>query len=309
MNSMNFIVFDLEWNQPEGIPKEERVKLPFEIIEIGAVKLNAEGKLVSKFSRLIKPVVYDRINWRIKKMLQLKPGELESGKSFKETAEEFLTWCGDDYIFCTWGGQDLTELQRNMAYFDMPPLSERPIRYLDVQKIYARMNGVRNQISLETAVDALGIVKDVAFHRAFSDAYYTSKILALIPAQIINSVYAYDLYSLPVEDKEELHIRDEDSYTYYSRRYEAKEDILKKQKILAVKCPVCGATLKRKIKWFGHAGRPLHSGAVCPEHRYVAGVLKIRQGETGGYFAEKNVKLVTEEEFNELKERRDKNSK
>ena len=196
-----------------------------------------------------------------------------------------------------------------MAYFDMPPLSERPIKYLDVQKIYARMNGVRNQISLETAVDALGIVKDVPFHRAFSDAYYTSKILALIPAQIINSVYAYDLYSLPVEDKEELHIRDEDSYTYYSRRYEAKEDILKKQKILAVKCPVCGATLKRKIKWFGHAGRPLHSGAVCPEHGYVAGVLKIRQGETGGYFAEKNVKLVTEEEFNELKERRDKNER
>ena len=39
---MDYIVFDLEWNQcPDG--KEREVPaLPFEIIEIGAVKLNSE---------------------------------------------------------------------------------------------------------------------------------------------------------------------------------------------------------------------------------------------------------------------------
>ena len=37
---MNYIVFDLEWNQcPYGKEKENK-KLPFEIIEIGAVKLD-----------------------------------------------------------------------------------------------------------------------------------------------------------------------------------------------------------------------------------------------------------------------------
>lgn len=38
---MNYIVFDLEWNQcPYGKDKENQ--RPFEIIEIGAVKLNGK---------------------------------------------------------------------------------------------------------------------------------------------------------------------------------------------------------------------------------------------------------------------------
>ena len=185
---MNYIVFDLEWNQPEdGLKTEERV-LPFEIIEIGAVKLNEEMELVSKFNRLIKPQVYHSINWRIRKMLELKPGELESGMPFPKAAAEFFEWCGDDYVFCTWGSQDLTELQRNMNYYDMPKLSDRPIRYINVQKLYGAMNGIPSQTrALEGAVDALGIEKDVPFHRAYSDAYYTSKILKLI-IQLFTSI-------------------------------------------------------------------------------------------------------------------------
>lgn len=41
---MNYIVFDLEWNQnPEG-KKTRNDKLPFEIIEIGAVKVNSRKR-------------------------------------------------------------------------------------------------------------------------------------------------------------------------------------------------------------------------------------------------------------------------
>ena len=37
---MNYIVFDLEWNQSPGGKRWSNSRLPFEIIEIGAVKLN-----------------------------------------------------------------------------------------------------------------------------------------------------------------------------------------------------------------------------------------------------------------------------
>ncbi len=45
----NYIVFDLEWNQsPEG--KGNSIEnLPFEIIEIGAVKLDSHLQLISEF--------------------------------------------------------------------------------------------------------------------------------------------------------------------------------------------------------------------------------------------------------------------
>lgn len=46
---MNYIVFDLEWNQSPGGKRWSNSRLPFEIIEIGAVKLN-EKKLWIAFS-------------------------------------------------------------------------------------------------------------------------------------------------------------------------------------------------------------------------------------------------------------------
>ena len=53
-----YIVFDLEWNQnPYGKEMSED-HLTFEIIEIGAVKLDESLKVVTTFSRLICPQVY-----------------------------------------------------------------------------------------------------------------------------------------------------------------------------------------------------------------------------------------------------------
>ena len=57
---MNYIVFDLEWNQSPGGKRWSNSRLPFEIIEIGAIKLNEEKEIVDSFQRLIKPQVY---NW------------------------------------------------------------------------------------------------------------------------------------------------------------------------------------------------------------------------------------------------------
>ena len=48
---MNYIVLDLEWNQcPYGKAKEIE-KLPFEIIEIGAVKMNEKKEIIDTYHR------------------------------------------------------------------------------------------------------------------------------------------------------------------------------------------------------------------------------------------------------------------
>ena len=299
---MNYIVFDLEWNQPEGLDSKSR-PLPFEIIEIGAVRLNENFELVSKFSRIIKPQVYNRLNRHIVKMLSLKPGELEKGGSFENVAGKFLEWCGDDYIFCTWGNQDLTELQRNMNYYTMAPLSEKPFRYIDVQRLYSIMINDMQQYALETAVDRMKIVKDVQFHRAYSDAYYTSKILKLISSDIIEGNPAYDVYHLPASKDEEIHVSTATGYTTYSRAFNSKEEILEDQVLLTLWCPVCkGRALKRKINWFNHSGKNYHAAGKCPEHGYVTGLMRIRPGELGGFYAEKITSLASEHDFLKLSE-------
>ena len=63
---MNYIVFDLEWNQcPYGKEKENK-KLPFEIIEIGAVKLDENRNVIDSFQEIVKPAVYHRLHFRTK---------------------------------------------------------------------------------------------------------------------------------------------------------------------------------------------------------------------------------------------------
>ena len=300
---MNYIVFDLEWNQPDDGKKTEERVLPFEIIEIGAVKLNEELEPVSEFNRLIKPQVYHSINWRIKKMLELKPGELEKGTPFPEAATEFLEWCGDDYVFCTWGSQDLTELQRNMNYYEMPALSDKPIKYMNVQKMYGAMNGIPSQTrALEGAVDAMGIDKDVPFHRAYSDAYYTSKILKLIPEEIRKKYKAYDVYHLPKSRKTQLKLKEGEKQIVISTAYPSKEALMEDGIFTAIACANCnGKAVKQKIRWHTLNQKVYDAAGKCKDHGYLASRIRIKHSDDGAVYGEKSTHYISEEEFLEMK--------
>lgn len=60
---MNYIVFDLEWNQSPGGKRWSNSRLPFEIIEIGAVKLNEKKEIVDSFHKwfLQKPRLWTEV--------------------------------------------------------------------------------------------------------------------------------------------------------------------------------------------------------------------------------------------------------
>ena len=53
-----YIVFDLEWNQSAEGKSGEVSALPFEIIELGAVKLDSRLRPLGEFARFIRPAVY-----------------------------------------------------------------------------------------------------------------------------------------------------------------------------------------------------------------------------------------------------------
>ena len=58
---MNYIVMDLEWNQCPYGKKQEDPKMPFEIIEIGAVKLDSSFHELGTFHETIHPVLYKKL--------------------------------------------------------------------------------------------------------------------------------------------------------------------------------------------------------------------------------------------------------
>ena len=79
---MNYIVFDLEWNQSPGGKKYSNSRLPFEIIEIGAVKMNEQREVVDVFQRLVKPQVYNWIHDSIHEVIHVDYKDLADGVAF-----------------------------------------------------------------------------------------------------------------------------------------------------------------------------------------------------------------------------------
>ncbi|HOO80094.1 MAG TPA: 3'-5' exonuclease [Lachnospiraceae bacterium] len=303
---MNYIVFDLEWNQPaDGKSSAER-ELLFEIIEIGAVKLDSHRKIIGKFNELICPQVYHQINWRTKKMLNLQRGELEQGDRFPNVMQRFLKWCGSDYVFCSWGPQDLTELQRNMHYYHMTSLSDRPIPFYNIQKLFGIQIHEEDCVkNLEAAVDLTGMDKDIPFHRAYSDAYYTAKIFAKMPEDIAKNNISYDLFHLPRCREEEIRINNEHENMYISRGFTERSEILENRAIMAINCAKCGQKpVRARIRWFTTNNKIYYSAGFCEHHGLIRGKLRIKKNDFGELYAEKQFNYTTEEEVAALKEKK-----
>lgn len=304
---MKYIVFDLEWNQSNTGQENVVRGIPFEIIEIGAVKLNDTCVMIEEFSELIKPVVYQEMHQITSRLIHLQMRELERGRPFPEVASEFLEWCGiDDFMFCTWGNADLTELQRNLRYHHMTDMSDSPFPFLDVQKLFSlAFEDGKSRRSLEYAVDFLKLEKDIPFHRAFSDAYYTAKILRNIyeeHPEVLKKT-SYDLFHIPGDRSHEIKKQYDTYMKYISRGFEGKQEAFQDKEVISSKCYICHKNLRKKLRWFSPNGKHYYCLAFCDRHGYLKGKIRVRKSEEGRIYVVKTTKLISPEEAEVLRER------
>lgn len=307
---MNYIILDLEWNQ-SNTGKSENFPLPFEIIEIGAIKLNDNREKTDEFSELIKPQVYHEMHRITEKLIHLQIEQLEEGRPFPEVMEEFREWWGEDYIFCTWGPLDLAELQRNIQYYHMEPIADRPFKFLDVQKLFSiACEDRKSRRTLEYAIDFLEIEKDIPFHRAFSDAYYTAKILSVLDENVLHN-YSFDVFHIPAEKEEEIHVLfdsvPEEMYAkYISRGFDDKIKAMNDRNVISTKCYLCHKNLRKKIKWFTPNGKHYYSVSYCDKHGFMKSKIRIRKAENEQVYVVKTEKFISEEEVENIRSKQEK---
>ena len=303
---MNYIVMDLEWNQSNDGSEEVCKVLPFEIIEIGAIQLNSERKMVSEFSELIRPQVYHEMHHITEKLIHLQMEELEKGHPFVEVMEKFRKWCGEEYIFCTWGPLDLVELQRNIRYYGLEPLGDGPIAYLDVQKLFSiAYEDRKSRRTLEYAIDYLYLEKDIPFHRAFSDAYYAAKVLAHMDEQVLGNV-SFDVFHLPQTREEEVHVVFDTYAKYISRSFADKAEAMEDKTVISTKCYLCHKNLRKKIRWFSPNGKHYYSVSSCDKHGLMKAKIRIRKTEYDRVYVVKTEKFITPEEMQDIRMKQDK---
>ena len=264
---MNYIVLDMEWNQPwPGSPSSKKV-LPVairgEIIQIGAVRVTEDQQVTDEFQILIKPKYYRHLNRRVSKLTGIKEARLrEEGVGFAEAMESFRAWCGDDIVFLTWGFDDIGILRENLQLFELPV--DWTEKWYNAQMIFnAQTDGSTAQKALKTAMEMFEIEATRPAHDALGDAYHTALICARLDLKKGQKEYDAALKS------HENGFHGAELPGCIGRR--VYHDFADKRTALSAMsgeenlCPICEGRMLGS-RWFAQPGHRYMDLATCPEH-------------------------------------------
>lgn len=264
---MNYIVLDMEWNQPwPGSPSAKKVlpvQIRGEIIQIGAVRLTQTEEVADEFQIMIKPKFFRHLNRRVSKLTGIKEARLrDEGIPFPEAIEQFRAWCGDDIVFLTWGFDDIGILRENLRLFGMS--EDWTQKWYNAQMIFnAQTDGSSSQKALKTAMEIFGIEASRPAHDALGDAYHTALICARLDLK--RGAEEYD----EAVKSHENGFHGAELPGCISR--EVFRDFPDKHAALAAMagsenhCPVCGRQMLGS-RWFAQPSHRYMDLATCPEH-------------------------------------------
>ena len=273
---MHYIVVDLEWNQPLSfdthVYRQVGDRLIFEMIQIGAVKVNEQFEVVDSISIPICPTHYVKIHPRIRKLTHLGKEELEDAPHFLEAMDQFAAWCGEDYTLLTWGCDDVSVLKQNMDFFEckveLPTLC-------DIQRLFSDVHKCKERKGLKAAMEMVGVAVDeeLYFHNALHDAYYTALVFAKLPDPAAVLKYPQKARPLIHTDKKER--RKGNTYPNVAEAF-ASEFAREPH------CPVCGKKCRMEEEGYVRqtADKFINLGK-CPHHGPLLVKVKLRRTPDG----------------------------
>lgn len=276
---MQYIILDLEWNQPISYhsPAYKSVggKLLFEMIQIGAVKVDETLKVVDSFSQLIQPQHYVRLHPRIARITHISQDDLADAPAFSDAVQAFVDWCGDDYVLLTWGCDDISVLSQNMTFFKCEiPMS----KIYDAQQLFGAVTGnPKERKGLKAAMEQMEIVPDedeMPFHNAVNDAYYTALVFAKMPEP--EKVLNY-----PLAPRKLQHLDRAKKESTAILRVRSLKDALKSAAAQTPPCPICGKRMTVPEGYVRQRGDQYMALADCPQHGLAFVRLAFGKNEEG----------------------------
>lgn len=197
---MNYIVLDLEFNQYFDFKDPRIVDDPacsFEIIQIGAVKLDEGLNETGRKSFFVKPQIYKRMHPYVNKITGITTKDLAHERHFDEVYDEFISFAaGEKSVLCIWGTSDINLLYKNILYYR---LNSRRLtkKYVNVQQLASEYfkQPSNESIGLRAAVERLELPTGESFHNALHDAAYTAEVFRVVkPDELI--VHSFNLQKL-----------------------------------------------------------------------------------------------------------------
>lgn len=194
---MEYIVFDLEFNQGYNKSLNKTIsndRCPFEIIQIGAIKLNSQFNIIDTFNSYVKPEIYKQIHPYVSKMTGITLQTVADAPSFSQVYKDFKKFINTkNPVLCVWGTGDLKELYRNITFYDLPSKT-LPKSYINIQHYASKYfnNPAGKSIGLQNAINILNLKQDKSYHNALNDAYYTAQVfMRIYSPNIVPDMYMY----------------------------------------------------------------------------------------------------------------------
>lgn len=235
---MNYVIFDLEWNR---YAKKLKPKCPDEIIQIGAVKYDSELNYIGSFNRLIKPVLYSKLEPRVEELTGITMDMLISdGVPFPKAFKEFKRFMGEDFVLMSWGVQDAAILRENCLYYNRDISINWLKRFADLQNFVSedkRIKCEQNQPGLKNAVISLSIDYDEkTLHNALVDATLSGEVFV--------KTYDKERFEKRIFDARKVS-------SHYSGIHitDLKNDFINKREFM-IRCPKCGKFASKTAGWY-----------------------------------------------------------
>ena len=275
---MTYIVLDLEWNQPISYQsstfRKVGDKLMFEMIQIGAVKLDADLNPGEAISIPIAPTHYVKIHPRIRRMTGLDSETLAGAPAFREALEQFAAWCGEDYTLLTWGIDDVSVLYQNIHFFHCEDIVLPPL--CDIQRLFSTVHKLKDRSGLKTAMEMMNITPDdtMSFHNALNDAWYTALVFKTLPDP--SAVLNY-----PQEPRPLIHTRRIARERTEGESFATVRDALASETAIHPVCPRCGRVLALDGEYIKQSADKYIAVAKCKNHGRILVRLRFRIDEDG----------------------------
>lgn len=249
---MNYIIFDLEWNNAYNYKTNKGMN---EIIEIGAVKLSSSLDIMDTFKQLIKPRVSKKLGGRFKNLTNISMEEIkESGIDFDDAFADFARWSsGGENVFLSWSRSDLYTLVDNFSKFKGTTHIDFITQYADLQKYCMQFieDDSGNQISLSRCAELFEIdLSDKSLHRALEDCF----------------AEAYCFKKVFNKKKFLSHIHKCDQAFFekliYKPYYLSPKDDCFDISDVSLECPVCSSKIK-VLQRYDYANKAFKSAGQC----------------------------------------------
>lgn len=303
---MYYITLDLEWNQAyaqkaAAVQRQLSARLRGEVIQIGAVKLDKNMQPCGSYQIIVKPKYFKKLHRHVSVLTGITQEQMDAGVPLNEAAEKFKKWCGKNFVFLTWGPDDIPMLKENF-HVNGIPFDWLDVSY-DLQRIFGREEGAENkQRSLEYAMEYFDIPQTLPAHDALNDAYFTALVAGHL--DVAGGIRDYNKFRGEILETDVIGDADagDDGYVTIS-------EMLDDECVSRPMCPVCHAVLKQTSKMLHSKGQRYSALFECNKEGKMILSLKLHRNFNETWRAKRTLSLANEEKVAEFKKMLDLHSR